>query len=40
LEWVGKIEDIGPVVYAEKASPFTVTITNDCLTAGITTSLI
>ena len=37
VEIVGKVEDTGPILYIEKAEPFTVTITNHCASIAITT---
>ena len=37
VELVGKVEDIGPIIYIEKAEPFTVTITDHCVSIAITT---
>ena len=36
VEIVGKVEDTGPILYIEKAEPFTVTITNHCASIAIT----
>jgi hypothetical protein len=36
VEVVGKVEDTGPILYIEKAEPFTVTITNHCALIAIT----
>ena len=36
VELVGKVEGAGPKLYIEKAEPFTVNITNNCLALAIT----